>query len=562
MRIYRTSRGLNPALLVPGQDLVLELEPAHGLDVPQGVLAHDHLSLEDRRRVDAAATDAFERWSKACGEQLTVEGVRLGWVWEGPLLTERFLPLITDALAVDRAIEHFRPSSITTIGLDPTFRGALQMLAKRHGTPFAAESQHRAPPPARDARSPSPVRVRRRLIRSLARLGVPSRPRRGSVLVLSYWPLRAVLDRMLAGEGPRPAVWLDKLPAGPTRSLRAAMKGGWIGLPGPLARFRARRVTRSLHTAAGPSELDVLGLPLGPFLHALVMQLATERAARDLALARLFRRIFGRGNITKVLVPYDIEPRMRLIVSLAREAGVPTLLVSHGAYPLRHTVVDMQVSDEIAAWSTTFGPTVPDSSRPVHTVGYPVPHEIGKAKPAPVSSQDLRVLVLGHGRETQTALWDDRHFMRFYSTAVAAAAKRLPSAAFAIRPHPNEGPDAVEALRDRRPDLAIELDDHHDVMNALLASDLCIGAASTTTFQAALVGTPVIVLNLSGYEWCWPLGGDTSVPIMRSEAELADHIGAWLGGAPVPGREDLLTALGAGAQDAPGRVIELLSRGR
>ena len=48
--------------------------------------------------------------------------------------------------------------------------------------------------------------------------------------------------------------------------------------------------------------------------------------------------------------------------------------MAHGAFPIRATLVDMQVADEIALWSETFGPTIHDGKRALHVVGYPYGH--------------------------------------------------------------------------------------------------------------------------------------------------------------------------------------------
>ena len=81
-------------------------------------------------------------------------------------------------------------------------------------------------------------------------------------------------------------------------------------------------------------------------------------------------------------------------------------------------------------------------------------------------------------------------------------------------------------------------------MEALTQADLCIGTASTASFQAALAGVPVIVLNLSGYAWEPPLDGASDVLVARSADELRAAVAAWREGTGPGGRDDLLAALG------------------
>ena len=105
----------------------------------------------------------------------------------------------------------------------------------------------------------------------------------------------------------------------------------------------------------------------------------------------------------------------------------------------------------------------------------------------------------------------------------------------------------------------VTVDKHTDIFTLLEGSDLCIGASSTATFQAALVGTPVVVLNLSGFEWEWPLDEASEVPVAHGEQELAEWIDVWANGAVLLGRGDLLDALGADGGDGTGRAMTLLA---
>lgn len=563
MRIYTTSTGLEPGSLVAGSDLVLELDDAHGADVPQGVLAHDHLDLEARRAVDAATVDAVARWGAAVEQAMSVDGIRLPWIWELDLIQDVFLPTVTDAAALDAALERARPATVTLMDREPHTERVVRAVAAPRGigVEIAAHATPRANRHPHKSHLSRARKLRRSSARTALRLGLPSRLHRGSVLFMSYWPVVSLLDRLLAGEGPPPAIWLGKLPAGPSRSFRAAASGGWVGLPGVFARARARRLARKvLRAAESAPDLSVLGLPLGEPLHRKAMELARRRAAEDLAMAPIFRRALGSGRVAKVLLPFDIDPQMRLVASLAREAGVRTLLVAHGAYPLRHTVVDMQVADEVAAWSPTFGPTVWRWDRPLHVIGYPIPHEVAPARDRPPADRPLTVLVPGRGKERSTALFDDRFPMRHYLAATEAIAQALPGASVLLRPHPSESRVIVSSVAERCPGVDVSLDTSPDVNAAVAGADLCIGTPSTVSFQAALAGTPVVVLNVSGYEWGWPLGGRTRVPIAHSAQELAEHLGRWRANGGTPGREELLEALGAGGGDASARLLELLDR--
>lgn len=542
---------------------MLELDDTHGVAVPDGVLAHDHLDMEARAAVDDAVPDALARWGTAVEEPLTIDGLPLPWIWELDLIQSVFLPTIADAAALAAALRRTRPDVVTLMDREPHTERTVRAVAQ--ALDIAVDVDPAAGPRA-SRRQPvahlSPLRnLRRRALALALSLGLPTRLRAGTVLFMSYWPVVTLLDRLLAGQGPRPSIWLDKRPAGPKRSLQAARMGGWVGLPGPLVRRRGRRAaTRALAAIRDVPEIVVLGLPLGEPLHRESLEVVARRTSADLAVASLFRRALGSGRVAKVLLPFDIDPRMRLVAFLAREAGVRTLLVAHGAYPLRHTVVDMQVADEVAAWSPTFGPTVWRWDRPLHVVGYPVPHAITEPRPRPTGDEPITVFVPGAGKDRATARFDDRYSLRHYLTAAEAVAQALPGARVRLRPHPAEGRVIVSAVAEHLPGIDVAIDTSPSPDAAVAGCDLCIGSASTLSFQAALVGTPVTVLNVSGYEWGWPLGGRTRVPVAHSADELIEILSAWRAGQELGGRQELLEALGAGQGDASARLVELLER--
>ena len=88
----------------------------------------------------------------------------------------------------------------------------------------------------------------------------------------------------------------------------------------------------------------------------------------------------------------------------------------------------------------------------------------------------------------------------------------------------------------------------------LRSTDLCIGSLSTATLQAALAGAAVAVLNVSGFDWRWPLGGQTPVPVACDAEQLAEVLRTWRRDGSLPGNAVLLEALGT---DRPGTVERL-----
>ncbi|MDP2710629.1 MAG: hypothetical protein Q8O56_05375, partial [Solirubrobacteraceae bacterium] len=229
--MHATSRGLDPRRLVAGSDLVLDPDPAHGIDLPDGVLAHDGLDPEVCLQIHDASLATLARCRELVDEALTVDGLCLSWLWE--LEIEWALAtLVYRAEALRRAVERFDVDVLTLAGDDR--RSRLLAAAVAAATGLDVVERRDAPPADR----PSPPRgsrvrgARQHAVTVVRELGLPSRLRPGSTVFVSYWPLMPLLDRMLADRRLRPAVLLQRPPSGPSRSLRAARRGGWVGAPG------------------------------------------------------------------------------------------------------------------------------------------------------------------------------------------------------------------------------------------------------------------------------------------------------------------------------------------
>lgn len=563
MRIHTSSKGLDPTALVPGEDLVLALDERHGLDAAHGVLAQDHLDLAARMEVDDASAEALSAWRAVHDPNLTIDGVCLPFVWEEHIYLQGGINSIRDPVAVDRALESYGTERVELMDADPHTERAVRAAAARRGVTV---TRHAAADERSGAGRPPGVPHlrtgrRTRLLARLVDLGVPTWLRPDCLLFLSYWQLMPLLDRMLATPGERPAIFAAFRPTGASRTLRAARRGGWIGTPGPVDRRRAEaKVADALHSAAEAPRIDVMGLEVGACLHARVLDLARRRAVRDVAEIAVLRRAFGRGRVRTVVLAYDIEPSARLVALLAREAGIHTFVLQHGAVLLPRPLSDCAVAEEVAVWSQAVAPPAARDRARVHVVGYPMPHEAPPTRTLKRAQERPKVVVLGQGEDPYTTTMDARLRLRHYCGAVHAVLARHPRAHVVLRPHPSDEPMLPADVVARFEGSDVTVDDGTDILTLLEDSDLCVGASSTATFQAALVGTPVVVLNLSGFEWEWPLDEASDVPVAHTERELGEWIDVWADGGVLPSRDDLLDALGAHGEDACGRVVELLAR--
>jgi hypothetical protein len=369
-------------------------------------------------------------------------------------------------------------------------------------------------------------------------------------------------------DGPKPVLDVRALPPGPRRTLRAALRGGIVGSPGPHLRRHARELLepRLVELDRADPALPLLTRSLARCVGEVLASFARARAARDLASAFMWRRVLHRRALQSVVVPNDVVPELRLIVSLAQERGIPTLAVQHGVYlpptpgipedPIDDRLEDLEVADKIAVWSELTASALPDRADSVHVVGYPVPYSV--APPRIVEEPGRpRVVVLVQGPERTTALGSERMIGEHSEAAVRVTLDRFPRAKVTLRPHPSHDIRAVEAVLSRFPGADVSVDAATPIMEVLSGHHICIGSKSTASYQAALAGCAVVILNLTGSEWKWPLGGETPVPVARSKDELAaalTHAASSPNG--LPGREELLTALGAGKGNGSARLSE------
>lgn len=555
MRLHTSSTGLDPRSLEPGTDLVLRLDEAHGDAARESVLAHDHLDSDARRAVDDAVKPSLAAWRCEFDDALTIDGLCLSWAWEFAFVDEGWLLTIRDAAGLAAALETYAPPAIELADSDPHTERVARAAADARGIPV-----RRAPDASAPRSEPRPTRApfSRRAIAAASRVGLPSLVRHDSVVVRSYWHMMPLFDAMLADRSLRPGIFFTSRPAGARRSAAALARGGLIGTPGPRTRARARRqASQLLASIAEPPDLEVLGMPLGPALHARAVAAVRRRAADDLAFAAVVRRAFARGRARGVVLPSDEDPPGRIVTALARDAGIASVAIQHGAVILPRPIVEGEVADVYAIWSAAVAPPLDRFPRSFRVVGYPVTHE-----PPPtrrIEGAAPQVVVLGQGEDEHTAMMDARHRLRHYVAAVDAITSAAPRARVVLRPH-HWDPDApLQAVVERFPDADVVVDRSSDIHDLLRQSDLCVGASTTATYQAALVGTPVVVLNVGCFEWPWPLDGAGSLPVARSRDELAAQLEPWARGEVLPGRDELLLALGVTEDDVTARLLELIA---
>jgi hypothetical protein len=555
VKLHSSSASLDPRSLHPGRDLVLNAARSQGVALQHGVLLDDWLSDAVREELDREALDSLREWRRRRDGELSVDGVSLPFVWEIELLAEVFLPETRVADGVRAAVEQARhPRRIDCHGLDAERVSCLQDLLEPLGIDVRALAVPAAPPryPTVLA-APNPVPWSRRLGRAVALTpGIPGRAH-GAVYVLPYWHLTPIFERLAEIDDLRPVVDPGSLPAVPYHVLaRAALSGGWIGKSSLVERRRSRRALLAAIASArtNPSHSRALE----DLFDRRALRLLEQRAAETIANIRRLRKAFGGGRIKVAVVPYDSPPEARMIVHVGRETGIPTLVVQHG-FAGASDDPDKTVSDACAVWSEMDVRSMSGraAGRVVRT-GNPGLTTTNGTSPPNASGHSL---VLVEYELRLSARFDNRLSARHVTVALKGLEAARAGTAVTVRPHPAEHePEIFEVLAQGFSGIHVKSDTQSSIEQLIGQCDLCVGAVSTATLQAAAAGVPVIFLNVTERVAPWPFDGSTDVPIATSAETLAELIPSVVGSG-VPGRAAMLEALGADA-DALDNTVGLI----
>jgi hypothetical protein len=557
VRLLVTSEGRDPAGLVAGRDLALAAPLGHGLDLPHGVLLDDHLSQEARAGIDEEAIRRLSAWREELDGVLTVDEVRLAFVWEVELLAEVFLAGVRVVRGVGTALAGAPPRRLACEGLPPDELECLQRELSRVGVDVRASGPP-GPPPRYPTATAFPWTVppwRRVVGGALRTLGVPALPR-GRVLYRHYPPLIRVFERLLAEPDLAPVLDPLGLPLelGARRLARAALTGGWAGHPGWMARRRSRhQVRRALEAAADRSDDQD---PIGRLLHHRGLSLLRQRGQETPAYSGRLRRTLASHKARLVLLPFDSPPEARLVLEPAKRAGVPTLVVQHGApYPPGNDP-DRSTADRVAVWSEHDLRELGERAPGAEVIGNPAaPAGVRPRRPG-----NGRTVILVDGIRRLSARVDWRVGLRHVDAALAALERARPGTTAVIRPHPAEfEPEVFLRPAQGHPGVDAVVDTTSTIAELAEQTDLCVAAVSTAALQLGVAGVPVICLNVSGAPTPWPLDGSGDVPLAHDSEELTRLMDQVLASPGVPGQGELAESLGM-APEALERLVALVRR--
>lgn len=559
LRVRPTCQGLDPTQLIAGRDVVLALPAEHGTTLPEGVLIDDHLELAARLDVDRQAHAALGTWRHHVDEPLTIGPLSLSDIWHSELLAEVFVPACRIVAGLRAAATAYGAAAVECDGLDAALVDAvraelapLPVTAISLGPPPRYPSEE-AVPPGIAARQPAWQRLIRRAVDAI---GIPSFAR-GEVLVLPYLSTVSVLERLAAGRGPRPVVHLGAVP---DRALtaRAVRRGGWVGSPSLRARRRAARAARDRLSAAELVRWPEIKQPgLERLLHQRALACLAGRALETTAAVSVLRTPLAAGRIQAVLLPFDHEPQAKTIVRLAQRAGVPTLVVQHGYEPQR-VLPTGSLSDSVGVWSEADRQGFPpEHRRRVRVTGNPRKAQLPAARRHRSTGRPVAVVLAEH-HSRMSAILDRRITAVHLAIALGGLGSSRRTWRIIVRPHPSDDIGAFQRMVEGLASDA-EVDGRTPAAELLANADLCVGALSTATLEAALLGARVVMLNPRGISWTPPLQEGGPVLMARTADELAAAVDAAMDAPEAPGADALREALGVDPEDPAGDLVDWLT---
>ncbi|HSG28733.1 MAG TPA: lipid-A-disaccharide synthase, partial [Candidatus Krumholzibacterium sp.] len=211
---------------------------------------------------------------------------------------------------------------------------------------------------------------------------------------------------------------------------------------------------------------------------------------RVVSLVRKIRRLLASGDID-LFIPVDYPGMNLKLARHARRCGVPVLYYispqvwAWGGWRTRKIAKCVDLMAVILPFEEDY---YRDADIPVYYAGHPMLDTI----PAPEAPKDLpaagspvRILILPGSRRQEV----DRMLQRMLDAATVIA-RRIPTSRFILGVAPMISLDE----RDLPDDLDGRIEISNDAVGELAEADLVIAASGTVTLQAAISGTPLLVV--------------------------------------------------------------------
>lgn len=265
---------------------------------------------------------------------------------------------------------------------------------------------------------------------------------------------------------------------------------------------------------------------------------------------RLVERIeqhLDRFRPSVLVLDEDSTPTARAAVAVAREQGIGSIVLQHGAPCVRFGYSPL-AADRICVWGEASRQRFIDWGVPaerIRVTGSPKHDELLSCRPEarPASSEGLRVLVLGtlppaDDRPDSVALHFTSETHRGMLRAAFGGLAEIAGVQIVLKLHPRLASDQVfwETLAEFPP-LNVQFVRGGDLPAMVSDCDVVLSCASSAGLEAAWWGRPVIEILPTGSEVPFPAALWGQVGIARTAAEVASLVAqgvAQKGAAPSP----------------------------
>lgn len=344
--------------------------------------------------------------------------------------------------------------------------------------------------------------ARRLLFAALNQVALRRRPASATWLVVEYNPTLSFSRAYVARDGPRHRLvrWL----ADPRELLTATLAGDILQAPAALpTRHRGGSGSIALSLATAGDHLagtrpTVGGAPLWPLVRERLFELIeTYSRFVEAAAPRLVSQL-RRYRVDAVLVPFDTNPAVRLLVRVAQSLGIPTFVINDG-YKGDEIQVEGLSTDVALAWSRA----VADHYFVRHpgktlVTGNPKFNALRGSSWRPPEKRRLRVLV---GSFTFSPVdlncrrGDAERFLDDVLSGLAAA-RQVVADEVVVKLHPADEPAHYRDILERHPDFQVSLRTDGDISEHFAEADLYLTTYSTSLLEAAVV-MPVIYYRVN-----------------------------------------------------------------
>lgn len=264
---------------------------------------------------------------------------------------------------------------------------------------------------------------------------------------------------------------------------------------------------------------------LRPVLARRIHFSVTREISLGILHARLWERILDAVRPSVVVSFVHYNELMAPLVLQARHRGLPTLCLQHGItgplfraealLPYDDLVIFGEYAREMLAplARTDARFTVTGHSLYDDLVGQSV-------SPAPrdhiLDGRSHLVVVTTQPIEVNLRAYERRWWLELLAEACATLDARM-----AIKPHPREDPALYRPLVENSPEHVILIPHGAYELSALIAAaDVLVTRFSTTVFEAALLGRPVMTVNLGGGADQYPFAAEGAAVGVYTEEDL------------------------------------------